>query len=118
MLCSCIDLQEVIAWHTACPALPVELALLMLCYTEQVLLFSTMTGALDVLASFLTWRGFQHLQLDGRTKPAERGTIVHQFNTTGQLGQQQMAMTVRHASQQHHVLTLAAFNTQGCSFSC
>jgi hypothetical protein len=65
----------------------------MVCYTEQVLLFSTMTGALDVLASFLAWRGFQHLQLDGRTKPADRGTTVHQFNTTGQLGQQHLAMT-------------------------
>ena len=49
----------------------------------QVLLFSTMTGALDVVATFLSWRGFEHLQLDGRTRPADRGGIVHRFNSTG-----------------------------------
>lgn len=50
---------------------------------SQVLLFSTMTAALDVVATFLSWRGFEHLQLDGRTRPADRGGIVHRFNTTG-----------------------------------
>ena len=49
----------------------------------QILLFSTMTSALDVLASFLAWRGFEHLRLDGRTKTADRGAIVRKFNTTG-----------------------------------
>ena len=49
-----------------------------------MLLFSTMTGALDVIASFLSWRGFEHLQLDGRTRPQDRGDIVNRFNDTGQ----------------------------------
>jgi SNF2 family DNA or RNA helicase len=48
-----------------------------------VLLFSTMTRALDVVADYLDWRGFFHLRLDGATSAAERGELVARFNDPG-----------------------------------
>ena len=49
----------------------------------QVLLFSTMTAALDVIADYLDWHGFTHVRLDGSTGSAERGAIVDQSNDPG-----------------------------------
>ena len=51
----------------------------------QVLLFSTMTRALDVLEDYLDWRGFEHLRLDGGVSTAERGHLVQKFNAPGDL---------------------------------
>lgn len=48
-----------------------------------MLLFSTMTRALDVVADYLDWRGFSHLRLDGATSAAERGELVARFNDPG-----------------------------------
>ncbi len=84
VLMSILELQG-----NACPSAPMPSSVPMRNDDEylllsQVLLFSTMTGALDVVGAFLSWRGFEHLQLDGRTRPADRCGIVHRFNTTGQ----------------------------------
>ncbi len=49
----------------------------------QVLLFSTMPRALDVVSDYLDWRGFKHLRLDGGTSAGERGELVRQFNGPG-----------------------------------
>lgn len=49
----------------------------------QVLLFSTMTRALDVMEDYLDWRGFEHLRLDGAVSTAERGDLVKKFNAPG-----------------------------------
>lgn len=51
----------------------------------QVLLFSTMTRALDVVEDYLDWRGFEHLRLDGAVSTAERGDLVRKFNAAGDL---------------------------------
>ncbi|KAI3433655.1 hypothetical protein D9Q98_003464 [Chlorella vulgaris] len=47
---------------------------------HKVLLFSTMTRALDVVADYLDSGGFTHLRLDGATSAAERGGLVTRFN--------------------------------------
>lgn len=49
----------------------------------QVLLFSTMTRALDVVEDYLDWRGFEHLRLDGAVSSADRGDLVQRFNAPG-----------------------------------
>jgi len=49
----------------------------------QVLLFCTMTRALDVISDYLDWRGFPHLRMDGNTPAAERGELVSTFNDPG-----------------------------------
>ncbi len=49
----------------------------------QVLLFSTMTRALDVIEEVLDWSGFHHLRLDGATAAADRGRLVEEFNRPG-----------------------------------
>lgn len=51
----------------------------------QVLLFCTMTRALDVVEDYLSWRGFPALRLDGNTGAAERGELVRRFNDPGGL---------------------------------
>lgn len=61
------------------PFLPSSLHLLPL----QVLLFSTMTRALDVIEDHLGWRGLPCLRLDGSTSSAERGELVDRFNDPG-----------------------------------
>ena len=53
---------------------------------SQVLLFSTMTRALDVIEDYLEWRGFSWLRLDGNTSSGERGGLVSEFNDPGDLG--------------------------------
>ncbi|KAL3148844.1 hypothetical protein ABBQ32_001720 [Trebouxia sp. C0010 RCD-2024] len=50
---------------------------------HKVLLFSTMTRALDVVEDYLDWRGFEHLRLDGAVSSAERGDLVQKFNAPG-----------------------------------
>lgn len=52
----------------------------MLSMTFQVLIFSTMTRALDILEGYLDWRGWQCARLDGATPTAERGSIIASFN--------------------------------------
>eukprot|EP00198_Chlamydomonas_reinhardtii_P014216 XP_001703553.1 SWI2/SNF2-like protein [Chlamydomonas reinhardtii] len=47
----------------------------------QVLLFSTMTRALDVIEEYLDWRGFEFARLDGGTAAAERGQLIADFNS-------------------------------------
>ena len=49
----------------------------------QVLVFCTMTQALDMLEEHLEWRGFCYERLDGATPAAERGAIVDRFNSPG-----------------------------------
>lgn len=49
----------------------------------QVLLFSTMTRALDVIEDYLQWRGWSWLRLDGGTSSADRGDLVNDFNSPG-----------------------------------
>ncbi len=48
-----------------------------------MLLFCTMTRALDVVEDYLAWRGFPALRLDGNTSAAERGELVRRFNDPG-----------------------------------
>ena len=55
----------------------------------QVLLFSTMTRALDVVEDYLNWRGFEHLRLDGAVSSADRGNLVQRFNAPGKLSKPQ-----------------------------
>lgn len=50
---------------------------------HRVLLFSTMTGALDVLQDYLDWRGFSWLRLDGNTGAEERADAIARFNAPG-----------------------------------
>ncbi len=50
---------------------------------RQVLLFCTMTRALDVIEEYLGWRGFEFARLDGSTAAAERGGMVADFNAPG-----------------------------------
>ncbi|PRW58677.1 chromatin structure-remodeling complex SYD-like isoform X1 [Chlorella sorokiniana] len=47
---------------------------------HKVLLFCTMTRALDVVEDYLAWRGFPALRLDGNTGAGERGDLVRRFN--------------------------------------
>ena len=47
----------------------------------QVLIFCTMTKALDVIEEFLDWRGWSFVRMDGSTPTEERGQLVEQFNT-------------------------------------
>lgn len=46
----------------------------------QVLIFSTMTRALDIIEEYLDWAGLDSLRLDGSTAAAERGALVQAFN--------------------------------------
>lgn len=51
---------------------------------DQVLLFCTMTRLFDELESYLEWRGWSHLRLDGNSGSAsERGELVRRFNDPG-----------------------------------
>jgi SNF2 family DNA or RNA helicase len=50
---------------------------------HKVLLFSTMTSLLDLAETYLEWRGFSFLRLDGATPAAERGPLVAEFNAPG-----------------------------------
>jgi SNF2 family DNA or RNA helicase len=47
---------------------------------HKVLIFSTMTRALDIIEDHLAWRGFPCSRLDGKTPTHERGDIVNHFN--------------------------------------
>jgi superfamily II DNA or RNA helicase len=47
---------------------------------HKVLIFSTMTRALDIIEDHLAWRGFPCSRLDGNTPTHKRGDIVNQFN--------------------------------------
>ena len=53
---------------------------------RNLLLFATMTRALDVVEDYLGWRGFPCLRLDGGTSAAERGALVERFNDPGGRG--------------------------------
>ncbi len=50
----------------------------------QVLLFSTMTRALDVVEELLSWRGYGYIRMDGTTATADRGQMVADFNAPGE----------------------------------
>lgn len=45
-----------------------------------MLIFSTMTRALDIIEDYLDWAGLDSVRLDGNTPAAERGPIVQAFN--------------------------------------
>jgi SNF2 family DNA or RNA helicase len=47
---------------------------------HRCLIFCTMTRLLDVLESYLEWRGLQFVRLDGGTSSNERGALVDSFN--------------------------------------
>eukprot|EP01016_Furgasonia_blochmanni_P053542 TRINITY_DN866_c0_g1_i11.p1 TRINITY_DN866_c0_g1~~TRINITY_DN866_c0_g1_i11.p1 ORF type:complete len:576 (-),score=174.21 TRINITY_DN866_c0_g1_i11:54-1781(-) len=47
---------------------------------HKVLIFSQMTGLMDILQIFFDYRGFRHLRLDGTTKADDRGERVQLFN--------------------------------------
>eukprot|EP00002_Diphylleia_rotans_P017190 TRINITY_DN3337_c0_g1_i2.p1 TRINITY_DN3337_c0_g1~~TRINITY_DN3337_c0_g1_i2.p1 ORF type:complete len:1271 (+),score=224.39 TRINITY_DN3337_c0_g1_i2:858-4670(+) len=47
---------------------------------HRVLLFSQMTSLLDLLETYLTWRGTTYMRLDGHTKSEERGNLLAKFN--------------------------------------
>ena len=49
----------------------------------QVLIFSTMTRALDIIEEYLDWGGLEYVRLDGSTASADRGSIVQDFNAPG-----------------------------------
>ena len=54
---------------------------------QKVLVFSTMTRALDELEPYLAWRGWRFARLDGgRGTAAERGDLVARFNDPGERG--------------------------------
>jgi SNF2 family DNA or RNA helicase len=42
---------------------------------RQVLIFSTMTRALDIIEEHLEWRGLASVRLDGATAADERGSV-------------------------------------------
>ena len=46
----------------------------------QVLLFCTMTRALDVIEEYLEWRGWRFVRMDGSTPTEERGQLVGRFS--------------------------------------
>lgn len=50
---------------------------------HRVLIFSTMTKALDVLETALEWRGLTFARLDGSTSAERRGALVEAFNAPG-----------------------------------
>ncbi|GIL43611.1 hypothetical protein Vafri_1303, partial [Volvox africanus] len=47
---------------------------------HKVLLFATMTRALDLVEEYLEWRGFEWARLDGSTAALERGELIADFN--------------------------------------
>ena len=47
---------------------------------HRCLLFCTMTRLLDVMESYLEWRGLGYLRLDGSTSSNDRGALVDSFN--------------------------------------
>ncbi|KAK9798163.1 hypothetical protein WJX73_003156 [Symbiochloris irregularis] len=47
---------------------------------HKVLIFSTMTRALDIVEEYLDWAGLDSMRLDGSTAAAERGPLVQAFN--------------------------------------
>jgi superfamily II DNA or RNA helicase len=47
---------------------------------HRCLIFCTMTRLLDVLESYLEWRGLGYLRLDGSTSSNDRGALVDSFN--------------------------------------
>ncbi|KAL0244959.1 hypothetical protein GEMRC1_009039 [Eukaryota sp. GEM-RC1] len=47
---------------------------------HKVLIFTQMVQIMDYLSLFLSYRGYQHLRLDGSTKADDRGTLLTQFN--------------------------------------
>ncbi|EFJ44876.1 hypothetical protein VOLCADRAFT_30537, partial [Volvox carteri f. nagariensis] len=49
-------------------------------FRHKVLLFATMTRALDLVEEYLEWRGFEWARLDGSTAAAERGALIADFN--------------------------------------
>jgi SNF2 family DNA or RNA helicase len=48
--------------------------------TVQVLIFCTMTKALDLIEEHLEWRGWSFVRMDGSTATEGRGAIVDAFN--------------------------------------
>lgn len=47
----------------------------------QVLVFCTMTKALDVIEDYMEWRGWPCMRMDGSTPTEERGRMVEDFNS-------------------------------------
>lgn len=51
------------------------------CAGHKLLLFSTMTTQLDSCEEVLEWQGLRWERLDGTTKAADRGALLHAFST-------------------------------------
>jgi helicase SWR1 len=47
---------------------------------QRVLIFTQMTKVLDILESFLNWRGYRYFRLDGTTKVEQRQVLTERFN--------------------------------------
>jgi superfamily II DNA/RNA helicase len=47
---------------------------------HRVLMFSQMTGVLDIMVDFLEYKGYKFIRLDGNVKAGERGQLVKDFN--------------------------------------
>ncbi|PWN38704.1 hypothetical protein IE81DRAFT_295935 [Ceraceosorus guamensis] len=47
---------------------------------ERVLIFTQMTRVLDILETFLNWRGYRYFRLDGATKIEQRQVLTERFN--------------------------------------
>ena len=47
---------------------------------HKVLIFCTMTRALDIIEEHMYWRGFPMVRLDGSTPAAERSGLIEKFN--------------------------------------
>lgn len=50
---------------------------------KQVLIFSQMVRALDVIEDYLNWRGWKHERLDGSTAGAHRQASIDRFSRKG-----------------------------------
>ena len=47
---------------------------------SRVLIFSQMTGMLDILEDYCSWRSYQYCRLDGRTPHEDREKQIQEFN--------------------------------------
>lgn len=79
----CLEPTPALDSQPSCPACHGHTPMLHVHRPVQVLLFSTMTRALDVVSDYLGWRGFRHLRLDGGTAAGKRGELVERFNDPG-----------------------------------
>lgn len=57
-----------------------QMTVIHLFVTLQVLFFSTMTRLLDVMEEYLSNKQYRYLRLDGHTSGGDRGTLIDMFN--------------------------------------